>query len=50
MFFRKVAKRTAFMGWLIAALSMTSVPQAQAAQTILYSAHGSTGLSVYGYP
>ena len=43
MFFRKVAKRTAFMGWLIAALSMTSVPQAQAAQTILYSAHGSTG-------
>jgi hypothetical protein len=43
MFFRKVAKRTAFMGWLIAALSLTSVPQAQAAQTIFYSAFGSSG-------
>ena len=43
MFFRKVAKRTAFMGWLIAALSITSVPQASAAQTVFYSAQGLYG-------
>ncbi len=36
MFVRKVAKRTAFMGWLIAVLSITSVPQASAAATIHY--------------
>jgi hypothetical protein len=36
MFFRKVARRTAFIGWLIAALSFTSVPQANAAATVHY--------------
>lgn len=34
MFLRKIAQRTALMGWLIAALSVTSVPQANAAQTV----------------
>lgn len=43
MFIRKIAKRTALMGWLIAALSITSVPQASAAQTVFYSAFGSSG-------
>jgi hypothetical protein len=43
MFFRRLVKQTAFMGWFIAALSLTSVPQAQAAQTIFYSALGSAG-------
>jgi hypothetical protein len=43
MFFRKVAQRTAFIGWLIAALSVTSVPQANAAQTVFYSAIGLSG-------
>lgn len=36
MLIRKLAKRTALMGWLIAALSITSVPQARAAATIFY--------------
>lgn len=43
MFFRKVAKRAAFIGWLIAALSLTSVPQAQAAQTVYYDSIGPSG-------
>ena len=34
MLIRKIAKRTALMGWLIAALSITSIPQARAASTI----------------
>lgn len=49
MFLRKIAKRTALMGWLIAALSVTSVPQANAAQTTFYSAFGSSGcVNEYG--
>lgn len=38
MLIRKIAKRTALMGWLIAALSITSVPQAKAAATVFYDA------------
>jgi len=34
MFIRKIAQRTALMGWLIAALSITSVPHASAAATV----------------
>jgi hypothetical protein len=45
MFFRNVAKRTAFIGWLIAALSLTSVPQASAVQTIFYDGTGGGGCS-----
>lgn len=49
MLIRKIAQRTAFMGWLIAALSITSVPQANAAQTTFYSAFGSSGcVNEYG--
>lgn len=36
MLIRKIAKRTALIGWLIAALSITSVPQAKAAATVFY--------------
>lgn len=49
MLFRKVAKSSALLGWLVAALSITSVPQASAAQTVFYSAFGSSGcLNEYG--
>lgn len=43
MFFRILAKRTALMGWFIAAISMTTVPQAQAAQNTYFSSLGSSG-------
>lgn len=43
MFTGRLAKRTALMGWFIGALLLTSIPSSQAAQTILYSAHGTNG-------
>ena len=43
MFLRKFAQRTALIGCLIAALSITSVPQAHAAQTIFFNSQGSNG-------
>lgn len=43
MLIRKIAKRTALMGWLIAALSITSVPQAKAAATVFFDSVGPSG-------
>lgn len=45
MFLRKVAQRTAFIGWLIAAFALTSVPQASAIQTIFFDGSGGGGCS-----
>lgn len=42
MLIRKIAKRTALMGWLIAALSITSVPQAKASPIFYFNTTKST--------
>lgn len=43
MLLRKLAMRSAFMGWVIAALLLASIPSSQAVQTLLFSSIGSSG-------